>query len=473
MLRRFSINFAIFSMLLDALVVFGSMVSMSYLRIILNQLPFIAYLPADVEYPIFLHVVFPLVWVGVLAGFSIYDGKKFFKVVDELSVLTFASIVGSIGEAGILYLSYREFSRALFVMIIIATFLICVIWRMIARIVFRLRKETLNINRNILIVGIGSEVGKIDKLIKRNSNEIIQKIILLDIQEIENTQKEKPDDCPAIIAAIRSKVKENQITDVVIAVPRTSSSWIEPITFRLEDLPLGVWVALDYIDLSLSDTHIETLAGLPLMDLRAPALDQYARILKRSFDLIIGSLALIIFSPIFLLTALLILIFDGSPVFFLQKRVGENGRSFNIIKFRSMLLGAEKMQRLTDNVDMSGNVIHKQRGDPRVTRLGKILRRLSLDELPQLLNVFKGEMSLVGPRPELPYLVENYQHWQRRRLSVAPGITGWWQVHGRSDRVMHLHTEDDIYYVENYSIWLDLQIIIRTIWTVIVGKGSF
>jgi lipopolysaccharide/colanic/teichoic acid biosynthesis glycosyltransferase len=131
------------------------------------------------------------------------------------------------------------------------------------------------------------------------------------------------------------------------------------------------------------------------------------------------------------------------------------------------------MQPQIDQLDKSGNIIHKQRGDPRVTRLGKILRRLSLDEIPQVFNVFRGEMSLVGPRPELPYLVQNYQHWQRRRLSVPPGITGWWQVNGRSDRVMHLHTEDDIYYVENYSIWLDLQIIIRTVWAVIVGKGSF
>jgi lipopolysaccharide/colanic/teichoic acid biosynthesis glycosyltransferase len=124
-------------------------------------------------------------------------------------------------------------------------------------------------------------------------------------------------------------------------------------------------------------------------------------------------------------------------------------------------------------VSENGDLIHKSPGDPRVTPLGRVLRRLSLDELPQLFNVLEGSMSLVGPRPELPHLVNGYKHWQRRRLTVPPGMTGWWQVNGRSDRVMHLHTEDDIYYIDNYSIWLDLRILVRTAWTVLVGKGSF
>jgi lipopolysaccharide/colanic/teichoic acid biosynthesis glycosyltransferase len=138
-----------------------------------------------------------------------------------------------------------------------------------------------------------------------------------------------------------------------------------------------------------------------------------------------------------------------------------------------MVRDAEKMRSQVEQVNENGEKIHKSPNDPRLTRSGGMLRRLSLDELPQLINVLKGEMSLVGPRPELPYLVENYKHWQRRRLTVPPGMTGWWQVHGRSDRVMHLHTEDDIYYIDNYSIWLDLRILIRTVWTIIMGKGSY
>ncbi len=146
--------------------------------------------------------------------------------------------------------------------------------------------------------------------------------------------------------------------------------------------------------------------------------------------------------------ALLIRLDSPGPVLFRQKRVGENGRLFDMLKFRTMVADAESAagsgpgRRTTD-----GQVIHKHKDDPRVTRVGRFLRRYSLDELPQFFNVLRGEMSLVGPRPELPWLVDRYEPWQRKRFAVPQGITGWWQVNGRSDKPMHLHTEDDLYYV--------------------------
>jgi lipopolysaccharide/colanic/teichoic acid biosynthesis glycosyltransferase len=144
-----------------------------------------------------------------------------------------------------------------------------------------------------------------------------------------------------------------------------------------------------------------------------------------------------------------------------------------MIKFRTMVVGAEKMQHLVEKRDTEGHLIFKTPDDPRVTRVGRLLRRTSLDELPQLFNVFMGEMSLVGPRPEMPELVEKYDLWQRKRFAVPQGMTGWWQINGRSDKPMHLHTEEDLYYVQHYSIWLDLQIIIMTLWAVLRGKGAY
>ena len=123
--------------------------------------------------------------------------------------------------------------------------------------------------------------------------------------------------------------------------------------------------------------------------------------------------------------------------------------------------------------DDHGRVIHKVPNDPRVTRVGRFIRRTSLDELPQLFNVLKGEMSLVGPRPEMPWLVEQYAPWQRKRFAVPQGITGWWQINGRDDKLMHLHTEDDLYYIQNYSILLDLQILWKTIGVVLKRRGAF
>jgi len=473
MLRRFSLNFAIFSMLLDGIIVFLSMLLMSVLRIWMNRLSFIATLPEYVTYPVWLYYVFPILWVIVLATFSIYDGKKFFRVTDELSTLTAASFIASISQAGILYLTYRDFSRALFLLIVIFSYLLCVIWRLLFRLIFRMRKDTLISQKNILIVGMGLEINRVERTMARHNLATNENLYRLDLKSQEPLKNESPEVCPLTLKHVREFVSDNNITDVVLAFSRSSSEWISVISSNLEDLPLGVWVALDYYDLSLSTAYVENLAGVPLLDLRAPALNEYSRVLKRIFDLVVASLTLVLVSPLMILSALLVLIDDGWPVFFLQKRIGENGQPFTMIKFRTMVRDAEKMNAAGVLVDENGQAVHKSRSDPRVTRSGRFLRRLSLDELPQFINVLKGEMSIVGPRPELPYLVENYEHWQRRRLSVPPGITGWWQVNGRSDRMMHLHTEDDIYYVENYSIWLDIRIMIRTIWVVIIGRGAF
>jgi len=137
------------------------------------------------------------------------------------------------------------------------------------------------------------------------------------------------------------------------------------------------------------------------------------------------------------------------------------------------VLNADRQQTQVNQVDAHGQIVHKQVNDPRITRVGRLIRRTSLDELPQLLNVLKGDMSLVGPRPELPWLVEQYERWQYRRLSVPQGITGWWQVNGRSNNLMHLSTAQDLYYIENYSLWLDLQILWRTVTVVLLGKGAY
>ena len=144
-----------------------------------------------------------------------------------------------------------------------------------------------------------------------------------------------------------------------------------------------------------------------------------------------------------------------------------------MFKFRSMVKNADQLLKDITMRDLDGNPIHKIPDDPRVTHIGKFIRRTSLDELPQLFNVLKGEMSLIGPRPELPTLVKHYEPWQRKRFAVPQGITGWWQVNGRSDKPMHLHTEDDLYYVQNYSLRLDLTILLKTVWVVLRGKGAY
>lgn len=206
---------------------------------------------------------------------------------------------------------------------------------------------------------------------------------------------------------------------------------------------------------------------------------------KRALDLVISALALIALSPLFAVIAILIKLDSDGPVFFIQERVGYDPhtgkvRHFGCFKFRSMKNRVDTashkahMARLIQGeqiaVAKGGSV--KMKHDPRITRVGAILRRTSLDELPQLINVVKGEMSIVGPRPALPYEVEMYQEWHNRRLMAVPGLTGWWQVYGRNQVAFDEAVSMDIYYVENRSLWLDIKIMFLTPWAVISGRGA-
>ncbi|MGB2897456.1 MAG: exopolysaccharide biosynthesis polyprenyl glycosylphosphotransferase, partial [Anaerolineales bacterium] len=217
----------------------------------------------------------------------------------------------------------------------------------------------------------------------------------------------------------------------------------------------------------------EVLNGIPIIGLREPVIEGLPRLIKRGFDLVVGTLLLLLTAPAMLLIAIAIKLDSKGSSIFRQERIGENGRLFGMYKFRTMVANAEA-QQAEGNVEIQDlGVIHKRSDDPRVTKVGHFLRRYSLDELPQLMNVLKGEMSLVGPRPEMPCLVDRYESWQRKRFAVPQGITGWWQINGRSDKPMHLNPEDDLYYVYHYSLWLDVQILLRTPIAVLQGRGAF
>lgn len=186
------------------------------------------------------------------------------------------------------------------------------------------------------------------------------------------------------------------------------------------------------------------------------------RMIKRMIDIVISSLGMSISSPLSVLIAVLIKFDSKGPIFFKQERIGKDGHPFQIFKFRTMVEGA---------VDMgAGYLIEKD--DFRITRIGKFLRRTSLDELPQLINILKGEMSLVGPRPTLKYQVDQYDGWQKKRLSVKPGITGWAQIHGRNEIPWGNRIKYDVWYVDHWSLGLDLRIMLKTIWVVLFKRGG-
>jgi exopolysaccharide biosynthesis polyprenyl glycosylphosphotransferase len=470
MLRRFSINFAIFSMVIDMLVVIGSMLLSTEIREWLNAFAFIKPIPAPISLPLQLYFLFPVITLLVFSALDIYDGKKHLRIVDEFGALTLSWMILSVSLAGILYFSYREVSRALYLTFIILVYLGVLTWRSVARLNFRLRNgQRENAARRILVIGIGHLGQMVREEMSRQAVEILRVVGYLD--DNDAVDGDTQDRLGGLLDA-KSVVKEHRITDVVIALPYSAYQQMTAVANQLEDIPVRVWLALGFFDLALYKLEISEVVGIPVLDLRASALNEYQLLTKRVFDLVFGVLASLVFSPLMILAGLAVWFEDRGPIIFKQQRIGENGRLFTLYKFRTMVQKAEQLRPEVEQVDESGNIIHKKKDDPRITRVGKILRRTSIDELPQLYNVIEGSMSLVGPRPELPYLVDQYQPWQRKRFCVPPGITGWWQVIGRGEGPMHLHTEDDLYYVQNYSIWLDIQILVRTLWVVIVGRGS-
>lgn len=198
------------------------------------------------------------------------------------------------------------------------------------------------------------------------------------------------------------------------------------------------------------------------------------KIFKRWIDVFFSIFLMILFSPFFLIIPLLIKLQDGGPVFFVTNRVGKWGKEFSFPKFRTMCLKADLIKKeLSQENEKKTNKIFKMKNDPRITFLGRILRKTSLDELPQLWSVLKGDMSLVGPRPPLPEEVSNYTLEERRRLDIKPGLTGIWQVSGRSDTTFTQQVKLDLEYIESHSIWGDLMILLKTIPAVLLGKGAY
>ncbi|MCA9930525.1 MAG: sugar transferase [Anaerolineales bacterium] len=232
-------------------------------------------------------------------------------------------------------------------------------------------------------------------------------------------------------------------------------------------------VVPDLLQLSLNRVEFNNMAGIPTLSVRDVGITVWQRALKRAVDLAVISVLGI---PILLLTAVISLAIkldSPGPVIYAGERVGRNGKPFKMYKFRSMILGADQKKAALQALNEADGPIFKIRDDPRLTRVGRILRRLSLDELPQFYNVVTGSMSLVGPRPPLPEEVVAYKSWQRQRLSVIGGITGLWQVSGRSDLTFDELCLLDIYYIENWSLSLDIRILLQTIPHTLLGKGAY
>jgi exopolysaccharide biosynthesis polyprenyl glycosylphosphotransferase len=262
-------------------------------------------------------------------------------------------------------------------------------------------------------------------------------------------------------------------TVAVLPCPEMSGVQLRDLAWELEKTGTDLCVAPALLDVAGPRTTIRPVAGLPLMHLDHPEFSGIRRLVKAVFDRAVAAAALLACAPLFLAIMVIIRLSDGGPALFRQTRVGQGGRDFTVLKFRTMVVDAEQRKSHLSALNESDGLLFKMRRDPRVTRLGGLLRRSSLDELPQLINVLIGDMSLVGPRPALPHEAALYGNHTRRRLAVKPGITGLWQVNGRSDLAWDEAVRLDLRYVENWSFMLDLQILWKTWSAVLRGSGAY
>jgi len=274
-------------------------------------------------------------------------------------------------------------------------------------------------------------------------------------------------------ANIPKLVKVQDIDEVIITLPWMYHRKIVSIIAQCEREQVRVRIVPDIFQMTLSHLDTVDLGGIPMIGVREVSISSSQRLFKRAMDVVLSLMALIVALPIFLVIALAIKLDSVGPVIFAQIRVGKNEQLFACYKFRSMKASAEEEKgELLDRNEVDGPIF-KIRDDPRITQVGRFLRRTSIDELPQLFNVLMGHMSLVGPRPALPSEVQRYQPWHKRRLEVPPGLTGLWQVSGRSELTFDEQVLLDLYYIENWSPVLDVQILLRTLPKVLLGEGAY
>jgi len=272
---------------------------------------------------------------------------------------------------------------------------------------------------------------------------------------------------------VRVLLESGGVDELIIVVDRESLDEYTDTFLLCEELGVTARVVLNFFPHSIARMELQEFDGFPLLSFSTTPTNEALMLVRRMLDLLLAGIILLIFGPLVMLpTAILIKLTSPGPVLFKQKRCGLNGRTFTMYKFRSMIDNAEQLRVEIEAFNEMDGPVFKVSRDPRVTLIGKIIRRRSIDELPQLFNVLQGHMSLVGPRPPLPQEVSRYERWHRRRLSMKPGMTCLWQISGRNEVSFEDWMKLDLTYIDNWSLLLDLKILLKTVPVVLLGRGA-
>ena len=471
MLKRSGARYVVILYLADVVLTLCALLVARWLRAIL---PFGKPLNVDgaaLYWPMF--ALAAAIWSIALASFKVYDPQRFIQAAEEMQIILAAVAVATVVFAGTLYFSYRGLSRLLYLYFFLLDVIFCVLARVVLRRLLRGHPRAA-LRRNVLVIGAGEIGQRVARSLQPCAWMGIEVVGYLDDDPAKAGHGLGPYKVLGTLDQAEEVIGQHGIQEVVLALPLDKQHRLTNLVARLQELPVNIKVVPDYSEMVFFRTSTEQLGSLLLIGLKEPVIGPIDRLIKRLFDTLISALLLLILAPLLLGIALAVALSSPGPVLYRSRRVGEGGRDFFMLKFRTMYKDADKREQELIGKTAEGKLIFdKRKDDPRVTPLGRFLRRYSLDELPQLYNVLVGEMSAVGPRPELPSLVERYEPWQRKRFEVPQGMTGWWQVSGRGSKAKYLHIEDDLYYIRNYSLLLDLRILWYTMGAILKGEGAF
>ncbi|HEX3489341.1 MAG TPA: sugar transferase [Streptosporangiaceae bacterium] len=420
-----------------------------------------------------LSIALPLLWVMAVALAGGYDSRFIGVGTDEFRKVLNAGVCLTACVAIVSYATKADVARGYVVIALPALTVLDLLGR------FTLRKRLHKLRmlgscmRKVVVVGHSDVVADLAAML---DGETYHGLSVVAACVAGPARQDEVMSVPVIngldrVADVVQRYEADTVA--VLSCPEMSGAGLRDLAWELEKTGTDLCVAPALLDVAGPRTTIRPVAGLPLLHVDHPEFTGMRRLVKAAFDRAVALTVLLLLAPLFILIATIIRLADGGPAFFRQTRVGRDGRAFMVFKFRTMVVDAEARKAQLISLNDSDGVLFKMRRDPRITRPGAWLRRWSLDELPQLINVLIGDMSLVGPRPALPQEAALYGDHVRRRLAVKPGITGLWQVNGRSDLTWDESVRLDLRYVENWSFMLDVQILWKTWAAVLHGSGAY
>ncbi|TQN37564.1 Undecaprenyl-phosphate galactose phosphotransferase WbaP/exopolysaccharide biosynthesis polyprenyl glycosylphosphotransferase [Blastococcus colisei] len=419
-------------------------------------------------------VSLPVLWPATLAASGAYAEPVFGTGSDEYRQVGRAGFLLLAVAGFISYAAALDLSRALVVVAIPVLTLATLVGRYAARAVLHRLRARGRCTKRLVVVGRGGAVLELAGRLGRQRYAGLD-VVAFCVTPGDRARVADTADVPVggldDVVALAADLAADTIA--VTSASETAAHYLRQLSWQLEGTGIELLVAPGLIEVAGPRLHIRPFEGLPLLSVEQPRFEGWRRMVKGAVDRSLAALALVTLSPLLVAVALAVRVSSKGPALYRQERVGINSRSFTMLKFRSMVVDADQQVDVLRDDNISDGLLFKLRQDPRVTPIGRWLRRLSLDELPQLLNVLGGSMSLVGPRPPLPGEVARYDSSVSRRLLVKPGLTGLWQISGRSDLSWDESVRLDLRYVENWTLALDLLILWKTAAAVIRSRGAY